>query len=68
MIWDFFRRRKAAPKAAQRDCKSCEFNLEGGCRRYPPARVYTGQGLDVTVFPVVANADGWWCGEYKEKR
>lgn len=57
------------------DCKTCQFNKDGGCRRFPPHRVYTGAktednplAVDVTVFPVVMNADGWWCGEYKERR
>lgn len=57
----------------ERDCKICMYNVDGGCRRYPPQRVYTGsklenpQAMDVTVFPVVMNATGWWCGEYRRK-
>lgn len=63
------RRKKAPP-----DCKTCAYHKDGGCRRFPPQRVYTGDrtqdpyAYDVTLFPVVMNADGWWCGEYKEKR
>jgi hypothetical protein len=49
-------------------CGTCTFNVGGGCRRYPPQRVYAPDPTqDVTVFPVVANANSWWCGEWKEK-
>ena len=64
----FFRRLTGA-KDSQPTCGSCRFFSEGACRRYPPARVYTGDisktpgAMDVTVWPVVRPAQDW-CGEH----
>ena len=53
-------------------CVSCKYQEDGACRRYPPARVYTGDrlkspdALDVTVWPVVRPAQDW-CGEHERR-
>lgn len=48
-------------------CGSCRYYENEACRRFPPARVYTGPAstdLNVTVWPVVRPTIDW-CGEYE---
>lgn len=51
-------------------CGTCWYYDNGGCKRYPPQRVYTGDtrekkdAVDVTVWPVVRPEQDW-CGEHK---
>lgn len=52
-------------------CESCRYYDRGACKRYPPARVYTGdvskdpKAMDVAVWPVVLVDN--WCGEWRKK-
>lgn len=57
--------------ARERRCDGCHFYDRGACKRYPPARVYTGdvskdpEAMDVSVWPVVLVDN--WCGEWRKK-
>lgn len=66
-------RRREFAHTSSWDCKTCMYNVGGGCRRYPPTRTLQGskldnpQAFDVTTFPYIENAERWWCGEYRRK-
>jgi hypothetical protein len=56
-----------ASKRGKPDCKTCQYNDGGVCRRFPPQRAYAPPAVDSTVFPVVGTTDNWWCGEYRRR-